>query len=86
MIEILLYTHPCYPIDASVSRGYAGIFFAHTCSVLSAPGAGTSQPLLGKEEFPATQLHSQSCAVERLAGPFYQPEHRILQFKILELW
>src|SRR5215472_17679710 len=33
MMEILLHTHPCYPIDASVSRGYAGIFYAHTCSV-----------------------------------------------------
>ena len=52
MIEILLHTHPCYPIDASVSRGYAGIFFAHTCSGPARPGAGTSQPLLGEEEFP----------------------------------
>src|SRR5438046_1574727 len=52
MMEISLHTHPCYPIDTSVSRGYAGIFLRTPVLRQRAAGAGTSQPLLGKEEFP----------------------------------
>ena len=79
MIETLLCTHPCYPIDASVSRGYAGIFFAHTCSVLARPVPEHRNPYLERKSFPQPNVHSQSCAVERLAGPFYLPEYRTLQ-------
>jgi hypothetical protein len=81
MMEILLHTHPCYPIDASVSRGYAGIFFcAHLFRASAPPVQEHRNPYLERKSFPATQLHLQQCAVERLAGPFNLPERRMRQF------
>ena len=54
-------------------------FFAHTCSVLARPVPEHRNPYLERKSFPQPNVHSQSCAVERLAGPFYLPEYRTLQ-------
>jgi hypothetical protein len=73
MMETLLHTHPCYPIDASVSRGYAGIFFAHTCSTPARTPVQKHRAYLESNS-------SRNPTALTTVRPFNLPERRTPQF------